>query len=164
MNDPRVIPLFDGKASPQSWNERMADGEYAVLFANEQPWSFDKSLGPACTVFASLREAENYARVQTAHQTNMRCSIYDHHGLGQPPIVVIAGATGHEKDFVGSTFRRWVGGACFLVGIALGLVEWHSDFRLTWPGILGSRIGPAGAILLLTEAGVMLTARWKNRT
>lgn len=30
---PRTLPLFDPRAYPQSWNERMAEGEFAVLNA-----------------------------------------------------------------------------------------------------------------------------------
>ena len=30
---PRTLPLFDPHSLPQSWNERMADGEFAVLYA-----------------------------------------------------------------------------------------------------------------------------------
>jgi hypothetical protein len=162
MVEPRTLPLFDPKATPQSWSERMVDGEYAVLFANEQPQHLSSST-PVCVVFTSLREAENYARVQTALQPRMRCSIYDHNGMGRAPVAVIAGAQGAQKDFLSAKFRRWLGGILFVAGVILGIMEWRSDFKLTWAGTLGSRLGPAGAILLLTELGVVLTARHRRR-
>ncbi len=141
----------------------MMDGEFAVLFANEQPPEMDGSAGPVCAIFGSFAEAERYAREQTALWPRMRCSIYDHQGMGQAPLAVIAGEKAQDRSFLSANFRRWVGGVCFVLGVVLGVVEWRSDFSLSWPGMLGSRIGPAGAILLLTEAGVVMTARWKER-
>lgn len=32
---PRTLPLFDPHSQPQSWNERMADGEFAVLYVGD---------------------------------------------------------------------------------------------------------------------------------
>jgi hypothetical protein len=32
---PRTLPLFDPHSHPQGWNERMADGEFAVLYAGD---------------------------------------------------------------------------------------------------------------------------------
>ncbi len=141
----------------------MREGQYAVLFQNRQPASVDTSLGPVAVLFADLASAERYARGETVREPYIRCNIYDSHGMGRPPLLVIAGAKGEDKSFLSARFRRWVGGGCFAVGVVLGSVEWWSGFTLTWPGVLGSRIGPAGAILLLTEAGVMLTERWKTK-
>lgn len=163
MHEPRTLPLFDPQATPQSWNERMAPGEYAVLFANTRPQSISPSAGPVCVVFDSLASAEEYAHAQVALQPRLRCNIYDHHGLANAPLEVIAGTQGADNSGISSTFRRWVGGALFIIGAVLGIAEWHSDFRLTWAGTLGSRIGPIGAILLITEAGVMITARQKRK-
>src|SRR5215831_8885830 len=92
MGPPRTLPLFDEEAQPSSWNERMTTGEYAVHYSN-----FDDSPGraPFCTVFASLEEAECYAREQVAARPELRCRIYDHEGFVGAP----------TREFTGAGYR-----------------------------------------------------------
>jgi hypothetical protein len=169
MAEPRILLLFDPKATPQTWNERMSPGEYAVLYSNLQPPlagqqadSFS-STDPICVVFDSLGAAEEYATRQAAQFPKLRCRIYDHHGLGRSPVREIAGTEGAEKNQISARFRVWVGGGLLLTGIALGLAEWLSDFRLTWAGTVAARMAPVGVILLITELAIVLEARRKKR-
>ena len=144
----------------------MTPGEFAVLFSGEQPPLASESgnpFVPSCVVFPSLAEAEAYARAQIEGYPKLRCSIYDHHGLGQEPLTEIAGQEGRDRNEITAGFRRWVGGSLLLIGVILGAAEWASDFRLSWAGMVGSRIGPAGAILVLTEIGVVLSANQRAR-
>jgi len=157
----RVLPLFDPKATPQSWNERMSPGEFAVLFSNLQPVDLPKS--PVAVIFSNLPEAEDYATAQVEALPALRCSIYDDNGLGRQPIRILAGSKGHDKNVISSGFRRWVGSALLLVGLIFGFIEWRADSKLMWAGTLGSRIGPIGFILLITELGLVLTERQKRR-
>jgi hypothetical protein len=157
----RVLPLFDPKATPQNWNERMSPGEFAVLFSNLQPLDLPKS--PVAVIFPTLSEAEDYATAQTEALPALRCSVYDDNGLGREPIRVIAGAQGHDRNVISSGFRRWVGGALLLIGLIFGFIEWRADSKLMWAGTLASRIGPIGFILLITELGIVLTDRQKRR-
>lgn len=140
----------------------MVDGEYAVLFAGVQPKHLHTSV-PSCVVFDSLADAEEYSRTQTALAPKLRCSIYDHRGLVGAPVSVIAGAEGADRSFISSGFRRWVGGCLFVVGSILAAIDWSVDFRLMWPGTLGFRMAPIGAVLLLTEIGILLSSRHKQR-
>ncbi len=140
----------------------MVEGEFAVLFANRQPAGIDRALGAVAVIFPSLAEAKAYAESETAKEPYLRCSLYGPEGLALPPAVVIAGAKGQDTSFLSSKFRLWVGSICLGVGVALGAAELASGMELNWAGMIGSRIGPVGAILLLTEAGVRLSARGKK--
>jgi hypothetical protein len=84
--------------------------------------------------------------------------VYDAHGIVGAPLFEVAG-----KDYKGesnlSTFRRWVGGVLFVVGSILFSIDVVQDYRLLWPSTIGSRMALPGAVLLLTEGLVMLTAR-----
>lgn len=141
----------------------MSAGEFAVLFANCRPTEIDAALGPVAVIFSSLNDAIGYAETETKKAPRLRCSIYDESGMGGPPVRVIAGARGADTSFLSSRFRLWAGSACLATGIALSAAEMLSGMTLTWAGLLAARIGPAGAILLLTEAGVRLSNRVKKQ-
>jgi hypothetical protein len=79
---PRTLPLFDPHSLPQSWNERMADGEFAVVYSGNpipQPLSPNDSHSskPYCVVFPSLATVEDFAAQQVALYPRLRCCIYD---------------------------------------------------------------------------------------
>jgi hypothetical protein len=59
-------------------------------------------------------------------------------------------------------FRRWFGSSLFFGGLALILVDWSVDFRLTWPATIGMRMFISGLILLATEVALVLHANRKN--
>ena len=151
----RELPLFDLNARPSSWNERMAPGEFAV-----HPSSF-KAGTPACIVFDSLAEAEAYAREQIVQQPSLRCRIYDHQGfVGAPPVEVAGSAYQGDRD-LSPRVRRWLGSALFFGGLGLVLLDWSTDFHLSWPALVGSRLLIPGLLLLLTEGLILLHAKQK---
>ncbi len=164
MSNPRVISLFSKSDPHRSWNEGMSEGEFAVLFANSRPADLDPAIGPVAVIHSSLVDAVTYAQAETIKDTHLRCSIYDEVGLGKPPLRVIAGLRGADTTFLSAKFRLWGGGICLGAGVALGAAEALSGMTLNWAGMLAARIGPAGAILLLTEVGVRLSDRKKKQT
>jgi hypothetical protein len=159
MSPPRTLPLFDPHAQPQSWNERMAPGEYAVLYSLNQA----AASGPTCTIFPTLPEAEQHAAEQVALQPTLRCRIYDHQGLGQQPLRELRGAEYKGESEITARFRRWGGSAFFFGGLALFALDAMSGSSLTWPGILAARMLPVGIALLAMELGIVLEARRKSR-
>jgi hypothetical protein len=165
MAPARILLLFDPNAQPQSWNERMARGEYAVLLSGAQPEPGgavdDLASGrqPACVVFSSLAEAEEYcARCITADPTQ-RCRIYDHEGLGHAPVGELRGEGYKGDSEISARFRRWCGSILFFGGIGLFAMDWLSGFSMSWPGMLGARMLPAGLVLLIIEAVIVIEAR-----
>lgn len=108
-------------------------------------------------------DAVTYAEAETIKEPHLRCSIYDEVGLAKPPLRVIAGTRGADKTFLSAKFRVWGGGICLGAGLALGAAEALSGMTLNWAGMLAARIGPAGAILLLTEIGLRLSRRTKRQ-
>ncbi len=159
MSDPRILPLFDAKARPACWNERMQSGEYAVHDS-----SFDGSLsaGPSCTVFGSLAEAEAYARQQIAQNSTLRCRLYDHRGFVGQPVREFCGARYKGKSEISARFRRWVGSLLFFGGSALTAVDWLHDFRLSWPAMIGTRLMMPGMILLVMDLLIVVHERQKK--
>ena len=159
MNSPRTVPLFDPGAKPASWNERMLPGEYAVHYSNLD--SSAPGTGPSCTILESLADAEEYAKAQVALRPGLRCRIYDDRGFVGPPILEVRGLQYKESD-ISPRFRRWVGSLLFFGGLALVIVDWSVDFKLTWPATIGVRMLIPGLILLVTEAILMLQVRRKR--
>ena len=164
MAQSRTLLLFDPTAQPQCWNERMAPGEYAVLYSSLQPNISGHHDGPFCTVFNSLPEAEEHAAQQIALVPTLRCRIYDHHGLGGNPTREIRGSQYKGDSEISARFRRWCGSILFFGGIALVVLDWSRDFDLSWPATVGIRMIPVGLILLLTEFVIVITARRNKRS
>jgi len=152
MGGTRTLPLFDKNVHPSSWNERMLPGEYAVHDSH-----FEGE--PFCVVFSSLAEAETYARERVAEDPGLRCRIFDHQGLVGKPIREFKGGSYKGESDLSPRFRRWVGSVLFFGGIILTIVDWHADFKLLWPAMLGTRMLIPGFLLLFTEAMIVFYAR-----
>jgi hypothetical protein len=159
MGHPRTLPLFDPKAQPSSWNERMTPGEYAVHYSQFE--NIAPGTGPYCTVFGTFAEAEQYAKEQVSLHPALRCRIYDHQGLAKPPIREIRGTQHIGESEITPRFRRWAGSILFFGGLALVILDWSSDFKLTWPATIGVRMLIPGLILLVTEVALILHAKHK---
>ncbi len=152
MSEPRTLPLYDPSSVPASWSERMAPDEYAVLYSSQN----------LCTIVDSLAEAEQYAADYVAHSPEVRCRIYDHHGLGKPPLREIAGSAYKAPSDIGPGFRRWLGSSLFLGGLILIVIDAVAGFSLIWPATIGVRLLPVGVVLLITELVLVLGARQKR--
>ncbi|NYF81283.1 hypothetical protein [Granulicella arctica] len=161
MGEPRTIPLLDPKVQPSSWNERMVPGEYAILYSSLPGGT--SYVGPVCTIFDTLAEAEEYATRYVADAPDVRCRIYDHGGLGGTPVREIRGGRYKGDSEISARFRRWGGLGFFLGGAGLVLMDWLSGFRLTWPATIGIRMLPVGLVLLVTDAVITFDARRKSR-
>ena len=167
MAQSRTLLLFDPNAQPQCWNERMTATEYAVLYSH-QPVPSDHrndtpASGPSCTVFSTLAEAEEYAAQQVALIPSLRCRIYDHQGLAVQPIREIRGSHYKGESEISARFRRWAGSILFFGGLALIVLDWSTDFKLSWPATIGMRMFPVGLVLLVTEIVIVITARRSHR-
>jgi hypothetical protein len=168
MAPPRTLLLFDPDAQPQCWSERMAAGEYAVLYSSNPPGLSShldgvSNAGPFCTVFSTLDEAVNHATHQVALFPTLRCRIYDQQGLGREPLREIRGSEHKGESEISARFRRWAGSVLFIGGVALILLDWSQDFGLSWPAMVGTRMMPVGLILLVTEGVIVFDARRKQR-
>lgn len=164
----RSLLLFNPKVQPQNWNERMDDGEYAVLYTGTrvQPQKSPDDISPSqpfCSVFPSLPAAEAHAREAVQLYSGLRCRIYTSEGLAHQPVLEISGSTYKgESDFT-PRFRRLGGSILFFGGILLTVYDWHADFRYTWPSALGTRMVPTGLVLLFIEFVIVVNAVRKQR-
>ena len=168
MAQSRTLLLFDPNAQPQSWNERMTPTEYAVLYSGVQPRSSDPQNSapvstPYCTVFNTLAEAVEHATQQVTLIPTLRCRIYDHQGLAVQPVREIRGSQYKGESEITARFRRWAGPILFLGGLALIILDWSTDFELSWPATIGVRMFPVGLILLVTELVIVITTRRSHR-
>jgi hypothetical protein len=167
MAPPRTLLLFDPDAQPQCWNERMAPGEYAVLYSSNQlgqsMGNTDAPMsGPFCRVFSSLAEAEEHANEQVRLLPTLHCRIYDNEGLGREPVREIWGKDHKGRSEISARFRRWGGSVLFFGGLGLVLLDWSRDFSLSWPAMVGFRMLPVGLVLLITELVIVVEARRKR--
>src|SRR5947209_4514409 len=168
MTKPRTLLLFDPDTQPQSWNERMAVGEYAVLYSHHEaaaasdPYVAAKG-APFCTVFRSLAEAEVYAVRQVAAIPSLRCRIYDHQGLGGAPLREIRGSEHKGESEMSARFRGWAGFVLFFGGLGLTILDWSTEFRLGWPAMVGTRMLPVGSILLVIELAIVAERKLTKR-
>jgi hypothetical protein len=167
MAQSRTLLLFDPNAQPQCWNERMTSTEYAVLYSGIQLPSDHQDgtpvSGPYCTVFSSLAEAEEHAAQQVALIPTLRCRIYDHQGLAIQPVREIRGSQYKGESEISARFRRWAGSILFFGGLALIVLDWSTDFNLSWPATIGVRMFPVGLVLLVTELVIVITAKRSHR-
>jgi hypothetical protein len=166
MSPARTLPLFDPRARPQSWNERMAPGEYATLYSNLQVGSDPNRPtedGPFCPVFSSLEEAEQDAQRQVVLLPALCCRIYDHHGLGRQPIREICGKEYKGEESLSGRFRRGWGYSLLAGGVVLTIVDWRADWALLWPAMFGTRMIPAGLFLLGTDLIIHIEAKRRQR-
>jgi hypothetical protein len=164
MSQPRTLLLFDPYVVPHSWNERMVPGEFAVLYSSHESSPDNFSGAPYCTVFATLAEAEAYANKEVERSNTLRCRIYGADGLGGAPVREVRGTAHRGESEMSAGFRRWCGSILFLGGLGLIVLDWSSDFRLTWPATIGARAMPVGLILLLTEAIILYVNRRKTNS
>jgi len=132
---------------------------------------FERVLGPRLKYSSafygedcrSLAEAEAYAAQQVTLLPAVRCRIYDHHGLGREAIREIPGSQYKGEKDITPGFRRWVGSILFFGGVGLTILDWCSDFSLSWPAMIGTRVFPVGFVLLVTELVIVIEARRKKR-
>jgi hypothetical protein len=165
---PRTVPLFDPRSHPQSWNERMANGEFAVLYGGNPippPPSPDDAPGnqPYCVLFPSLASAEDFAAQQVALHPSLRCRIYDHDGLANPPLRELTGAQFKHESDLSPRLRRWTGCILLFGGMVLFAIDWVAGFRFNWPSMIGSRMMPTGLVLLFIDAGILLNRAQQRR-
>jgi hypothetical protein len=133
----------------------MVTGEYAVHYSS---FPAKHEGAPYCDAFPSLADAEAHANEYVTLHPDIRCRVYDSHGMVGAPLFEISGKS-YKGESNLSQFRRWVGGVLFVVGSILFLVDVFQDYRLLWPSTIGSRMLLPGAVLLVTEGLVVLTAR-----
>ena len=152
----RTLPLYDEQVHPSTWNERMKAGEYAVHYSSFEGPS---AVSPYCTVFGRLAEAEAHAASETARRPELRCRVYDHEGLGRQPIREFKGSGYKEEAGIGPRFRRWGGSVLFFGGLILTIIDWRSDFELSWPAMIGTRMLAPGLVLTVTEAVIVIDAK-----
>src|SRR5260370_34336901 len=110
MAPPRTLLLFDPDVRPQSWNERMAAGGYAVLYSGSPPARPSQSNaaprgGPFCAAFSTLDEAVGHATQQVALLPTLRCRVHDHHGLGREPVREIRGLQHKGEHYISRRVR-----------------------------------------------------------
>ena len=138
----------------------MVPGEYAVHYSSFPAAGY---IGPYCTVLGSLEEAVTYAQWQVKERPALRCTVYGHEGLVGAPIRDIRGCEFKDRDVLSARFRRWVGSILFFGGLILIAIDWRSDFELSWPGMVGTRMIVPGFVLLLIEAYSLLKARREGK-
>jgi hypothetical protein len=145
----------------------MQHGEYAILYSSLRLERDPKNSGatpePFCSVFRTLADAEDYAEQQVALLPILGCRIYDHNGLGRPPIREIRGVEYRGEEEISPRFRRWWGYCLFLGGAVLLIVDWRADFGLLWPAMFATRMMPIGLLLLVIELVLFIEARRKKR-
>jgi hypothetical protein len=156
VNFPRQLPLEDDSLIRGVWNQRMVPGEQAVHYSSYQAAGYS---GPYCTVLGSLDEAVTYAQKQVKQRPDLRCTIYNHRGFVGAPLADIRGCEFKDKSALSPRFRRWAGSILFFGGLILTILDWRSDFELSWPAMIGTRVIFPGFGLLLIEVFAQLNAR-----
>jgi hypothetical protein len=165
----RTVPVFDAQSVPQSWNSRMQAGEAAVMLADARTGSPVRLDGSAVMdvnaadvfLFANAVVAEAWSRAQVQRLPELRCRIYDHHGLADQPLEIKDPRYQKHDGFSRKTSVH-IGLGLLGTGVTLCVAEWISDFHLSWAAMIGARLLPVGLLLLVTEAGLRLND-WDKR-
>jgi len=138
----------------------MVPGEYAVHYSSFPAGRYSE---PYCTVLGSLEDAVTHAQQQVKGRPDLRCTIYDNEGFVGAPLKDIRGSEFKDKGELSPRFRRWAGSILFFAGLILTVIDWRSDFALSWPAMIGTRIIVPGFGLLFIEAMVLLNARRERK-
>lgn len=168
---PRSLLIYDPKARPQSWSDRMLPCEFAVLCEDARtggPKQPDNTPPPSdsaqvCTVFDTQSDAERWAQAQVDLYPTMRCVVFTHEGRGRPPLLTVTRPEFADRGEIGPKTRRWVGGACLLAGILLAAWEITHDYTTIWAGTLAIRLLPVAAVFLGAELVLWIQARRAQR-
>ncbi len=165
----RTVPIFEARAQPQSWSDRMQPGEFAVMLADVRTGSpclpdgtpvLDVNAAPVL-LFGSFADAELWSKSKVASQPEMRCRIYDRSGMAGQPVEIRDPRYQRNDGFSRVTSMR-IGIGLLGAGLALFAAEFLSDFRLSWAAMIGARLLPVGLLLLVTEAALRLND-WDKR-
>jgi hypothetical protein len=163
----RSLLIYDPAARPHTWSDRMQPGEFAVLCEDARtgaPKQPDNSIAVTdssqiCSVFDTQAEAEQFARSQVERYPAMRCVVFDHEGRGRPELLTVCRPEFAPRGEIGPGMRRWVGGGCLLVGLALAAWEMAHDYETIWAGTLAMRLLPVAAVFLGIEFVLWIQAK-----
>jgi hypothetical protein len=167
----RTVPIFEDRAHPPVWSDRMSHGEFAVLCedartgAAKQP---DNTPAPnpsrqICTISDSRQEAEDFARDRVERYPTMRCVVFDHEGRAGQPLLTVNRPEFAPRGEIGPAFRRWVGGICLVAGLACGAWEIAHDYATIWAGALAIRLLPVAAVFLGVELVLWAQDKWLRK-
>jgi hypothetical protein len=167
----RTVPIFEDRAHPPVWSDRMSPGEFAVLCedartgAAKQPDN-TPALNPSrqiCTISDSRQEAEDFARDRVERYPTMRCVVFDHEGRAGQPLLTVNRPEFAPRGEIGPSFRRWVGGICLVAGLACGAWEIAHDYATIWAGALAIRLLPVAAVFLGVELVLWAQGKWPRK-
>ncbi len=150
----RKTPLLN-PVTQRSWHEEMHPGQFAVHLSQET------GTVPTCALCDTWEEAEQYACEEVEQRPTVRCRLYDDRGFVGAPLLEVTGRAFKGERDLSPRVRRWIGVGMLAVGLILCAIDWSTDFRLSWPGLVGSRLLIPGLVLLVTEGLVLLHAHQK---
>jgi hypothetical protein len=167
----RVLPIYDHRAHPPVWSDRMTPGEFAVLCEDARtgaPKQPDNTVAPSesshvCAIFDSRQEAEDFARERVSIFPGMRCAVFDHEGRAKQPLLTVHRPEFAPRGEIGPAFRRWVGGTCLVAGLGCGAWEIAHDYATIWAGTLAIRLLPVAAVFLGAEVVLWGQAKWLGK-
>src|SRR6476646_3246749 len=144
----RTILIYDERAHPPAWSDRMILGEFGILCEDARTGSPKQpdntpapdASGQICTISDSRQEAEEFARDQVERYPTMRCVVFDHEGRAGQPLLVVNRPEFAPRGEIGPAFRRWVGGICLVAGLACGAWEIAHDYATIWAGAIALRL------------------------
>ncbi len=167
----RIVPVFDQRADPQSWSNRMKRGESAAMLTDARSGSpcdeagmpvMDVNRAP-CYIFSDLASANAWCVALVQAMPEIRCRVYDADGLAKPPAAEHSAPQYVRRDPLNRKVSRRAGIGLLAAGLLLCLIEWLSGFRLSWAAMLGMRLWPAGLVLLVAEAAFLAEDARKRR-
>lgn len=132
------IRLFDARRKPPDWIDLMRPTQCAAFLKHRatsaplrpdgQP--FPTAADTTCIVFDRVDEAQRFCEEKVAALPNIRCEIYDAHGLARRPLLVVVHPDAQRQEQAGSYWsRRRKLIACIFCLISVPLFWWgvHSS-------------------------------------
>jgi hypothetical protein len=153
----RELRLYDPARTPKGWTDIIRPGQYAV-FHSDVNTDVEKKpdghfLAPEdesfCLVFDSLSEAEAYCESKVEEIPSLRCDIYDHLGKGKPPALTYLNEAHLHSP---RKHARW-GWLMIAASVPCFLLDWHWDFVVIVPTIVGLNLVFAGLRLIYWGTG-----------
>jgi hypothetical protein len=167
------ILLFDRGRRPSAWTEAIAPSQYAVFLTDLETTMPCSSAGVpqaaaacTCTVFDSLDAAERFANECVRRFPRLRCDVFDAEGRALPPLLVITHPDRRNSIEAAGPSPRWRWMTALVLILASGplvWIDWHNDFQIIVPTLLGFTCAIAAVRLIHWEIGVRSQERERRR-
>jgi len=162
----RVLQLYDPQRRG-TWLDQLSPGEYPAFLRdgktcaerNADGMPLGRNQTSVCLVFGSLEEARQFGERTVRERPDLRCDIYDHHGLSKPPLYTLGT---REWDPAPRTLLL-MAAACTLASLPLFFWDWSRRGEVVLASVIGINLVAAALRFLFWGLGAFDARREQSK-